>query len=276
MVFQTVDLYEYFGVKREEGAQGYLDCYIPEVSKEVAPRLRPAMLVIAGGGYAMVSDRERECIAFAYLAQSFAAFALRYSVAPIRYPAQLVEADMAMLYIRENAEKFAVDKDHVAAVGFSAGGHLAGMLGIIPDEKEAAEILGDRVKNARPNAVILSYPVITGGEKAHFGSFENLTGGDKKLIERLSLETRVDGNSAPAFIWATANDNCVPAENSLLIAAAYKKAGVPFELHVFENGQHGLSLATEETQFPNKAVSHWVKICSKWLVAHGFTIKTRG
>lgn len=276
MVCETVDLYKYFGVEREEGAQGYLDCYVPEISKEVAPRLRPAMLVVAGGGYSLVSDRERECIVFSYLAQSFVAFALRYSVAPIRFPAQLIEADMAMIYIRENAEKFAVNKERVAAIGFSAGGHLAGMLGIIPEEKEAKDVLGEKVKLARPDAVVLSYPVVTGGEKAHFGSFKNLCADDGKLIERLSLETRVNGSSAPAFIWATANDNCVPSENSLLLAAAYKRAGVPFELHIFEDGQHGLSLSTEETQYPNEAVAAWVKLCNKWLTSHGFTIKTIG
>lgn len=276
MVFETVDLYKYFGVERAEGAQGYLDCYIPEISEEVAPRVRPAMLVIGGGGYGYVSSREKECIAFAFLAQSFASFVLRYSVAPVRYPAQLIEADMAVIYIRENAEKFGIDKDHVAAIGFSAGGHLTGMLGIIPDEKEAKEILGEKIALARPNAVVLSYPVISGGEMAHRGSFENLCGDNTELFERLSLEKRVDANSAPAFIWTTANDGSVPSENSLYVAAAYKKAGVPFELHVFEDGQHGLSLATEETQFVSAAVSRWVELCGTWLKVRGFAIKYIG
>ena len=273
MVFETVDLYKYFGVERTDGAQGYLDCYIPEISKEVAPRLRPAMLVIGGGGYGYVSSREKECIAFTFLAQGYASFCLRYSVAPVKYPASLIEADMAIIYIRENAEKFGVDKDHVAAIGFSAGGHLTGMLGIIPDEKEAKDVLGDKVSLARPNAVVLSYPVISGGEMAHRGSFNNLCGDNAELVERLSLEKRVDKNSAPAFIWTTANDGSVPSENSLYIAAAYKKAGVPFELHVFEDGVHGLSLATEETQNVNKPVSRWVKLCDTWLKSHGFAIK---
>lgn len=273
MTFEKVDLYKYFGLQRPENGAGYLSCYIPEIGKKCGNRVRPAMLVLPGGGYWYCSEREKECIAFTFLAQSFVSFTLEYSVNPVRYPAQLLEADMAVLYIRENAERFAVDKDHVACIGFSAGGHLAACLATIPDEKEVKAILGDRVNNARPNAAILSYPVISGGEFAHDSSFKAICEENEELRKRLYIENRVDKNTAPAFIWATVNDNAVPSENSLMLAMAYKKAGVPFELHLYESGIHGLSLATEEVNTPNKPVSHWVKTCQKWLQARGFVVK---
>lgn len=272
MLAERVDLYGYFGITRPEGGEGYLNCYIPEKSCYEG-RIRPAMLVIAGGGYGYVSPREKECIAFTYLAKSFCAFTLDYSIGPkVIYPAQLTEGCMAMAYIRENAEKLGVDASHVAAIGFSAGGHLAAMLGNVWNEKEAASALKDKISLCRPDAVVLSYPVITAGEKAHKGSFEYLCGGDFTLADRLSMEKRVTENSSPAFIWATADDGAVPSENSLLLAAAYKKCGVPFELHIFESGRHGLSLANEETGGVNEPVRKWVELSVTWLKNRGFGV----
>ena len=137
MKTERIDLYEHFGIPRPNGAEGYLTTYIIERNKEFSgKRFRPAMLVIPGGGYKMVSAREEEPIALYYLSQGFDAFTLKYSVKPIAFPYQLLEGCMAMAYIRENAEELGVDKEHVSAIGFSAGGHLCGMLGSISDEKE--------------------------------------------------------------------------------------------------------------------------------------------
>lgn len=272
MVFEKIDLYKYFGLKRKGGEQGYLNVYLPEAS-DYPTRVRPAMLVIGGGGYAFVSPREKECVALAYITKGFAAFTLEYSVAPVRFPAQLVEGAMAIVYIRENAVKFGVKPDKIAAIGFSAGGHLTGMLATLFDSAEVKAALKEKAAIARPDAVILSYPVITSREKAHRDSFNNLCGADNsKLQVELSLETRVTANSSPAFIWATADDQAVPSENSLLMALAYKTAGVPFELHIFESGMHGLSLATEETGKVNKPVQKWLSLSVTWLRGRGFIL----
>lgn len=271
MFCEKVDLYKYFGLKRKAGDQGYLNVYLPE-APDYPSRVRPAMLVIAGGRYGFVAPREKECIALAYVAQGFAAFTLEYSVAPVRFPAQLIEGAMAIAYIRENAVKLGVKPDKVAAIGFSAGGHLTGMLATCFDRAEIKKALGNRAALVRPDAVILSYPVITGGEKAHRGSFDNLCGGNKELVDTLSLETCVTEKSSPAFIWATADDNAVPSENSLLMAMAYKAAGVPFELHIFESGRHGLSLATEETAWVNEPVQKWLSLSYTWLKNRGFVL----
>lgn len=272
MYYEKIDLYKYFGLERKGGEQGYLNAYLPE-APDYPNRVRPAMLVIGGGGYAYVSSREKECVALAYITQGFAAFTLEYSVAPVRFPAQLLEGAMAMVYIRENAADLGVKPDKIAAIGFSAGGHLTGMLGTLFDHVEVKNTLKGKAALVRPDVVILSYPVITSGEKSHMGSFDNLCGSDNtKLQTELSLETCVKANSSPAFIWTTVNDSGVPSENSLFMALAYKAVEVPFELHMFENGVHGLSLATEETGSINESVQKWLSLSVTWLKNRGFIL----
>ena len=273
MITEKVDLYEYFGLKRPQNGCGYLVTYVHDPMEHRPNRLRPAMLVIGGGGYSYVSQREKEPIAFKFLAESYNAFVLEYSCAPVAYPAQLNEGLMAMVYIRENAAKLGVIADRVAAIGFSAGGHLCAMLANLFDSEDAKKLFGDKASLARPDAVILSYPVISSGEKAHRGSFDNICAGNAELEKSLSLENRVKENSSPAFIWATANDGCVPSENSLYYALACKKHDVPFELHVFADGQHGLSLANEEVFTVNEPVQIWVKLALVWLKTRGFCIE---
>ena len=202
MRYYTIDLYEYFKMQKPEGAKAELKCYLRDNSVEINPnRKSPAMLVLPGGGYAMVSDREGEPIALSFLSKGFASFVLTYSVAPIRYPNQLVEAVMAMTYIRLNAEELAIDPNMVTAVGFSAGGHLCATLASIPDCEDVKKLFVSSV-DAKPNAVILSYPVITcNNAKGHVGSFLNLLGEENKdEYSKLDITNLIDGKSAPAFI----------------------------------------------------------------------------
>lgn len=279
-----VDLYEYFNVSKPEGGEGVLTCYIINCSPEInIDRKSPAMLVIPGGGYGMVSDREGEPVALAYLSKGFNSFVLNYSVAPIRYPYQLTEAVMAMAYIRLNAEKLGVNAEKIASVGFSAGGHLCASLGSYYDSKDVKSLFSSPV-NARPNAVVLSYAVITHKNKAHIGSFENLCGKDNfELYEKLDILNLVNENSAPAFIWATYNDGVVPVRNSILVAEAYERAGVPFSVHIWGKGAHGISVAnrtvygTENGECPSlanasKSVGSWVDLSVEWLDEMGINI----
>ncbi len=271
MIYDKIDLYAYYGVEKPEGARGTLTLYVhnplPEYSSK---RIRPAMLVIPGGAYAFVADREGEPVALRFLERDYHAFLLDYSVKPVKYPYALLEACMAMAFIRENAEKYWVDKDHVGAIGFSAGGHLTSTLATIPDEKEIKDILGDKVNYCRPNAVILSYPVISDEDFGHKGSFENYCGQDKELRLRLSTEKRADKNTCPAFVWSTVGDMGVPLENSVAFTMALRKAGVPFELHIYEKGPHGLSLANSEVNSPNEQVATWFDMAYRWLKEKGF------
>lgn len=281
MITKTIDLYDYFNIEKPKNAKGFLTLYVHESFKEFSfGRVRPAVLVLPGGGYAFCSNREGECIALNFLSDGYNAFVLDYSVSPVGYPYQLLEADMAMIYIRQNACELNVDKNSVCAIGFSAGGHLCSTLATIWDEKEIKDILADKVELARPDAVILSYPVITLNEYTHQGTSENVSLGMQELKDRLSTQNRVNKNSAPAFIWTTADDAVVPSENSFMMAMAYKKAGVPFELHIFETGVHGISLATKETSTTDRddvlvkpELAKWTKLCKTWLNNRGFNIK---
>lgn len=273
MKTEIIDLYKYFGLPRPKGSKGYLTTYIIDKYNEFCPnRVRPAMVVIPGGGYSYCSQRESEPIALYFLSNGYNAFVLDYSVAPVAYPQQLLEACMAIAYVKLNAKEFGVDDKHVAAIGFSAGGHLTGMLATMFNEQPVLDALKDKAPLCRPDAVILSYPVITAGEFEHKGSIDNLSGGDEVLRPTLALETRVTKHSSPAFIWATANDGAVPCENSFLMALAYRKNGVPFELHVFEDGVHGLSLSTAEVNTPNEPVAKWKEMAITWLKLKGFDI----
>lgn len=238
-------------MKYEEISLGYgkaeLHIYTPDlyVSGE-------AMLVIPGGGYGGVcTDREGEPIALSYLSRGFMTFVLHYSVgadAPVNVP--LAEASKAIAYIRRNADKYRINKDKVYAVGFSAGGHLCGSLGTLWHRDEIVKKAQIEYGENRPSGVVLCYPVITSGDRAHKGSFYNLIGTKTPTDEQLdyySLEKHVDKNSSPAFIIHTAEDTLVPVHNSLYMATAYADAGVPFELHVYPHGPHGMALANEIT-----------------------------
>lgn len=254
------------------------DAYLEEFvcsNDAVEPgRKRPAMLICPGGGYGHVSPREGEPVALQYAAAGFHAFVLHYSVAPATYPTQLTEASAALCYLREKAEEYAIDSDKIIVVGFSAGGHLACSLGLLYDEPQIKEILGLRGGENKPNGMVLCYPVITSGDKAHKGSFINLCGGTeeekKELFEQLSLEKRVTQNAPPAFLWHTVADAGVPVENSLLLATALQQNGVSYEMHLYPYGDHGLSLANElvfeqKPEEIDQRITTWIELSIGWV-----------
>lgn len=270
MFVKSVDLYEYFGVKKPENAVGILTEYVLGRYEYCPERVRPAMLVIAGGGYSYVSRREMEPIAIAYVGKGFNCYTLDYSV-EVAHPVDLIEASMAMAYIREKAEEHATNSEKVSAIGFSAGGHLCTMLGTMFDTEEVTSVLGD--KNVRPDAIVVAYPVILSNEFTHLGTINVITGCDESKRPYFSLEQKVNKNSSPAFIWATFNDTCVPCENSIELAYAYRRAKVPFELHVYEHCEHGTSLGTLETGAPAPYIQSWFELSVAWLNSNGFKIE---
>jgi len=233
---------------------------------------RPAVLVLPGGGYAFTSDREAAPIALKFTAEGMTTFTLRYSIAPDRYPTQLLQAAATIAYMREHAAEYYIDPDRIYVIGFSAGGHLCASTGILWKEPVIKEVLGVDNIQCRPTAMIPCYPVITSGEHAHRGSFENLLGPDasQEMIDSMSLETRVDADTCPAFIWHTFTDATVPVENALLLAQALRKNNVPFELHIYPAGPHGASLCNELTASGNPAyiipqAQGWVEQCINWI-----------
>ncbi len=183
MIVERVNLYEHFGLSRKEGYVGYLQSYVIDKSSCT----RPALLIIAGGGYSHVSEREGEPVALKYIESGFNCFVLEYSTAPACHPMQLMEAIMAMIYIREKAQKFSLNVEKVATLGFSAGAHLCAMIATISREEIVGLGFEESIDCIRPNAVVLGYPVVSGFCSPHVGSFLDISGGDEELYSNYLL-----------------------------------------------------------------------------------------
>lgn len=255
-------------------SKAYVNVYIPDNSEEIdINKKRKTIVVCPGGGYVGTSDREAEPVAFKLLAEGFNVIVLRYSVAPNRFPKALLELSAVMDYLHKMSEIWNIDTNKIITCGFSAGGHLVGSLGVLWNKDFISETLKIDKYNLKANGMILSYPVITSGEFAHNGSFENLLGEDASVEERekYSLENLVSKDTPETFLWHTFNDGAVPVENSLFFANSLRRNNVPFELHIYPDGVHGLSLCNETTankndkNHINKEVESWFELAIKWI-----------
>ncbi|TCD54270.1 alpha/beta hydrolase [Alloscardovia theropitheci] len=255
-------------------ASAQLYAYLIDNSPEINPhRIRPAILIFPGGGYNRTTDREAESVALQFLAAGYHAFILRYSVKPAVYPTALIQAALAMQTIRENSKAWNVDASAIAVLGFSAGGHLAANLATSAGDSEISAH-GFDISAIKPNALMLSYPVISSGQFAHQGSFNCLLGenvNDENLRNAVSLEKHVDSSTPPTFIWHTITDDTVPVENSLVFIQACLNVSVSIEAHLLPTGGHGLSLGTAETADCNnpatreESVAVWMSLALAWI-----------
>lgn len=229
---------------------------------------RWGVLVLPGGGYGVVAPSEGEPVAMAFLGAGVQAFVLKYSVAPARWPQQLLETAAAIAYLRKNARRYGISKDKIAVCGFSAGGHLAGCAANLWDHEVIRDHLGLDGEQMRPNAAILSYPVVL-----IKGSGKNMTRdnlfGESAPVPETSLETSVTKNNPPTFLWTTYTDGTVPMENTLAYANALREHTVPFELHVFDKGLHAMGLATPDSAWQDDhtdvRAAQWHALCVGWL-----------
>ncbi len=207
--------YQVLDVKVKDTEEtGKLYTYFLDNSREIAPeRVRPVIVICPGGGYEWVSEREAEPIALKFVGAGYHAVVLHYSVAPAaHYPTALRQLAWTVAHLREHAAEYHIDPNKVVVAGFSAGGHLAASYGVFWKKKTfLAEELGVDAEQLRPNGLLLSYPVITSGPKAHRGSFTNLLG-DRydELVDEMSLENQVSLDTPKTFLWHTAPDDCVP------------------------------------------------------------------
>lgn len=243
--------------------------YMQDYSENMLVQERPCVILCPGGGYHHVSEREGESEALQFLSMGMHAAVLQYSVAPARYPVQLTELAWAMRCIKEHAAEWHVMPDKIIVQGSSAGGHLAACLGMFWKEEWLRKAVGGAELPEdvlRPAGLLLCYPVITSGEYAHRGSFENLLGQEserKDLLEKLSLENQVSEDTPPVFVWHTLTDGSVPAENSLLLVSALRRHHIPAEFHLYPEGHHGLALAGRLTA--SRDGSHMQECCTSWI-----------
>lgn len=220
-----------------------------------------AVIIFPGGGYRGRAEYEGKDYAEMISKWGIASFVVQYRVFPERFPKPLMDARRAIQFVRSKAIEFGIDKNKIAVMGSSAGGHLAALVSTftkivdMPCDKIGAE-------SYLPNAQILCYPVISSDERiSHKGSYQNLLGEGYQDRAKYSPELLVDAKTPSAFIWHTADDASVSVLNSYRYAEALKNNGVSCEMHIFPNGRHGLGLAIDNPQ-----VSKWAELLQTWII----------
>ena len=256
------------------GAVGQAPTDIPTLTPYLAPKDKAtgaAIVVCPGGGYQHLADHEGGPVAEWLNSVGVTAFVLKYRLGPTyHHPSQMLDAARAIRTVRARAREWGLDPQRIGILGFSAGGHLAATAGthFTAGQAEATDPV-ERV-SSRPDLMILIYPVITMRDSTHGGSKLNLLGKDPppELLTLLSNEEQVTKETPPTFLVHTMTDTTVPVENSMMFAAALRKAGVPFEFHLYERGPHGFGLAPGDP-----ILSSWPGRCADWLRVHGFAAK---
>ena len=266
---------ERISIQTENSAKDtHLDTYILEDFLDGGPKWkRPLVLICPGGAYARTSNREAEPIALQMTAMGYHAAVLRYSCVPAVYPTALHEVALSVKYLRDRAQQWHIDTDKILVMGFSAGGHLAASYGVFWQEEHMAEAAGCSQEELRPQGLILCYPVISSDEKiAHTESIRNLLGDSyEKLKEKMSLENQVTAQVPKTFLWHTFADETVPFWNSFRFVQALGEKGIPVEYHLYPEGKHGLSLATESVSDREKSTveegcQSWMPLLQSWLM----------
>ncbi|MFS0724250.1 alpha/beta hydrolase [Paenibacillus sp. 1P07SE] len=296
MISKTIQLWE-------EAPYVKLQCYPHPDAQTIQPGpKRPAVIICPGGAFLGTSDREAEPVANRFNVNGMHAFVLRYTTyyqerltsladAPpgnpaSAYPQPLLDLAKAMLYVRQHAGELGVDPDRIALCGFSAGGHLAASLGVHWESELLRDTLGCESRWFKPNALILGYALLDYAAmtpkhdqapdpgNARLTELANLAVFGKpdptpEEYENLSPARYVSPSTPPTFLWHTQADGLVYVENSLRFAGELAKHGVPFDLHIFEQGDHGLALGDETSargpEHINAHAARWVDLAFSWL-----------
>ncbi len=263
-------------VKLWEAGAPMFDPSIPQEEPSLTPLLLPlekdengnvkkrgCVIVCPGGGYTHRGPHEGEPVARMFNDHGISSLVLNYRFGPYKSPVIVSDVKRAIRVVRYNAEKWGIDPDKIAVIGFSAGGHLASVSATHYDDGIAG---GDEIDavSSRPSAAILGYPVVTMDKKytdettrsVFIGGLEN----EEELAVKYSSECQVRDSGPPVFIWHTAGDPIVPVQNSIRLVSALASKKIPFEFHVFPEGAHGLSLAKD-----TPGTCQWSEIAVNWL-----------
>jgi acetyl esterase/lipase len=229
---------------------------------------RTAVIICPGGGYGMLSNT-REGVQYANWLSTLGVtcFVLKYRLAEFGHPAPLQDVLRAVRIVRSRAKEFGIDPNRIGVMGSSAGGHLAASAGTLFDHADGKTGAPLDTLSARPDFMILMYPVITMDDPtAHAGSRKNLIGENPtpELHRLMSLEKQVTAATPPTLIIHTQEDKAVPVDNALLFFQALTRAGVPGELYVFEHGSHGMGMRDALG-----TASEWPKRAGEWLRNRG-------
>lgn len=255
------------------GALGQRPQDIPTLTPyaaEAAKKTGATMLIFPGGGYGNLAEHEGKGYAEWFAAHGIQAYVLKYRLGSngYRHPIMLGDAARALRMVRAFAKRDGLDPARIGVIGSSAGGHLASTLATHfdagnPDAPDPMER-----ESSRPDLAILCYAVISFGEFGHVGSRRNLLGNDPspELVRNLSNELQVTKDTPPCFLWHTLEDKAVVVENSMHFAAALRRAGVPFSLHIYEKGAHGLGLGR-----PGQPAPPWGEQLLFWFKERSFT-----
>ena len=265
MKTEVINLKKFYPLKNDV----FLRCYVTQIMD--CNEQKPALIIVPGGGYQFVSEREADPIAFSFLLKNYNCFILYYSVNPNPineplYPQPHLELIATMDYIKKHCKQYQIVENQIFMIGFSAGAHLVGSFSYLYKNKELIESLKIAdYSSLRPTAICLSYPVITMGKSTHYGSKQVLTNDDKKLIDLLSIENHITNDYPPTFLWTTQDDAIVPYENTLMMHNALEKANIKNEMYIYPHGPHGLSIATKLVcPEEYKDIEGWVDKCDSF------------
>jgi acetyl esterase/lipase len=225
----------------------------------------PVCIICPGGGYGGLVPHEGKPVAEWLNSFGISAFVLNYRLNPFHHPIPFLDAQRAVRYVRCHAQQFNILSDKIGMLGFSAGGHLTSTIGTLAQNTWFPQnYFIDDVDKVSPllNFMVLCYPVISFREEAHFGCIRNLLGNhpDQKLLQLLSTNEQVSVTTPPTFLWTTKTDSGVPCSNTERFGAALLKKNIPYDMHIFNSGEHGLGLATDHPE-----VRQWSDLCTKWL-----------
>ena len=247
--------------------------FVPEVYPYIVENSKCCIVICPGGAYMRKAiEHEGNHIAEWLNSIGVSAFVLDYRLKPYMHPVPVVDGKKAVRYARYMAEQYGYDKDKIGIMGFSAGGHLAGSVGTFKGDFGYEPCDEIDKESSRPDFMVLSYAVLSFTEYLHRGSFENLSEDvSAEAALQLSIEKNVDASTPPTFLWHCTEDKGVPVENSLNMALALRRYRIPFEIHTFGEGGHGIGLATGIEPAPLfKHAAMWTDNLKNWLETMNF------